>query len=374
MSLHRQASSRTAMSTRLKTSSRNTLLVRRMAERTLAKWCAPPTITKLSRRWPTGSSGQPQAGMAGSGWSARWNQARCVKPLFRRCFPSSHWPGQFWRRRRAQRTPLGVRCMGSGPEGGGRRACIVDKLGGVATGGIGDSSFGSGASAPVQRPARVLPGREQRRGGGQQTLREQDMRVLLEQQRLRLTNGSVTCFNVWVDAPPEASAGTGTLRGGDVKAASKAPGDGWMLSDEVRSSDVEIYLDRAAQDSALRGLHSTTLGRILFFFEHKGNGGPGSMFNGPRYESMSRRAEEKLVSLTPFTLRKTVRFFPVSSIRSSVHMIHRCVFTGASPCRLVGEAREKKTWQCQKQSTASRYLLNKCFHSFGREPIAWGES
>ena len=200
-----------------------------------------------------------------------------------------------------------------------------------------------------------------------------------------LTNGSVSCFNIWADAAAEVSAGTGTLRGGEVKAAAEQVDGGWMLSDESRASDVEIYLDNDAQRSGRQGQHSTTIGRLCFFFEHRGNHlqsddnaageeeGDWVRWAAVREYVTAGRGNARLVDPATgcdvFTLRKTVRFFPVSSIRSTVHMVHSCVLTGASPCSLVGGAADKKTWQCRKKGSG-RYLLNRCFHSFGRGAIA----
>lgn len=199
-----------------------------------------------------------------------------------------------------------------------------------------------------------------------------------------LEHESVVCFNHWGGAAPEASAGMGTLRGGPVKAAGNWSDNRWMLADLSRGNDVELYLDKAAQSSESRGLNSTTLGKLLFFFSHRGNDlrmeeGSNDVFEGDlttwcavlEYVTAARgngRMVDPGTGCDVFKLRKTVKYFPASSIRSMVHMVHLCVSSGASPCGLVRK-NDVLEWQCSIQD-GSRYLLNKCFHSFGRGPIA----
>lgn len=85
-----------------------------------------------------------------------------------------------------------------------------------------------------------------------------------------LTHGTVFCFNEWAVAPAEASAGTGTLRGGQVKEAADSP-DTWLFSENSRGNDVEIYVDDSAKRAGRRGFRLTTLGRIAYCFDHQGN-------------------------------------------------------------------------------------------------------
>lgn len=197
-----------------------------------------------------------------------------------------------------------------------------------------------------------------------------------------LTEGSVTCFNHWGGAAPEASAGTGTLRGGRVEEAARL-GDSWMYS-VSRANDVEIYVDQDAQRRGSRELGSTTLGRIAYFFEHQGNdlrrvegtnvvyGGQWTMWVAVlEYATTARgngREIDPATGCDIFKLRRTVKFFPAASIRSMVHMVHVCAYAGASPCSMV-DKNGKRTWQCAFHDQ-SRYVLNKYFHSYGRGPIA----
>ncbi|CAB1105078.1 unnamed protein product [Ectocarpus sp. CCAP 1310/34] len=85
-----------------------------------------------------------------------------------------------------------------------------------------------------------------------------------------LHNGSVTCFNHWGNSPEEASAGTGTLRGGPVKDAAEF-GNKWMIQETSRANDVGLYVDTNARRFGEREQAATTLGRIAYCFEHQGN-------------------------------------------------------------------------------------------------------
>lgn len=86
----------------------------------------------------------------------------------------------------------------------------------------------------------------------------------------RLKHATAYCFDQWAAAPAEASAGTGTLRGGQVTEAADSPST-WFLSEESRGSDVELYVDDSARQAGERGFRLTTLGRIVYFFEHQAN-------------------------------------------------------------------------------------------------------
>ena len=70
-----------------------------------------------------------------------------------------------------------------------------------------------------------------------------------------------------------------------------------------------------------------------------------------------------------FTLRRKLSFYPASAIRRVVHMVHSCPASGASACGLVSEGGKRAVWRCILPHGV-QYLLNKYFHSFGRDPIA----
>lgn len=198
---------------------------------------------------------------------------------------------------------------------------------------------------------------------------------------LDLNNHEVTCFNDWGAAPREASAGEGILRGGPVTDAGEL-GDAWTAQETSRANDVEIYLNADARRSGERGQKATTLGRVAFFFEHEGNP-PRDLVDGElqqgewtvwvgvqEYVTTGRGQARKVDTATGcdmFVLRKTFTFFPASCIRSMVHMVHACANSGASSCGLVRGEGRKQAWRCNGAENR-RYLLNKYFHSFGRDP------
>lgn len=207
--------------------------------------------------------------------------------------------------------------------------------------------------------------------------------ALCWQGRRHLHNGSVSCFNHWGNAPAEASAGTGTLRGGPVKDAA-AFADTWMIQETSSADDVELYVDVDARRSGERGQTATTLGRIAYFFEHQGNDSrhpiDGEVQEGEwtiwvavqEYVTAGRGQSRKVDPETGcdvFTLRRSFKLFPASCIRSMVHMVHACARTGGSSCGLVRKEGEKDTWSC-KTFHGARFLLNKYFHGFGRGPVS----
>ena len=198
-----------------------------------------------------------------------------------------------------------------------------------------------------------------------------------------LKHGTIYCFNQWTAAPTEASAGTGTLRGGQVKEAADSPST-WLLSEDSLANDVEIYVNDSAKTAGERGFRLTTLGRIAYFFEHlsntphlaaaeEGHEGEWSVWVAVQEFVSSgvgnTRKTDPSTGCDVFTLRQTISFFPASAIRSTVHMVHSCVTSGVSPCGLVSEDGKKTSWQCRPQRGAS-YLLNRYFHARGREAIA----
>lgn len=198
----------------------------------------------------------------------------------------------------------------------------------------------------------------------------------------RLVRRTVKVFNHWGEAAVEASAGTGIIRGSPIKNATHA---GWTRSTASRASDVEIYLTAAAQRDDRRGYTFTTLGRVAYFFEHQGNdwrrgdngnSAPEGVFTVwvavSEYVTAAtgnRRKVDPVTGLDEFRMRTGLTFYPASAIRCVVHMMHACPIAGRSPCGLHGEAGSKRVWRCILQNT-STFLLNKYFHSVGRDSIA----
>ena len=94
------------------------------------------------------------------------------------------------------------------------------------------------------------------------------MLFLLEEQRPRHRPSDGGGVNHWGQAAAEVRAGIGTIRGGPVKDAGTPT---WVRSAASRGNDVQIYLKAEDQRAGNRGLGSTTLGRVAYFFEHQGN-------------------------------------------------------------------------------------------------------
>ena len=149
-----------------------------------------------------------------------------------------------------------------------------------------------------------------------------------------------------------------------------------MLSTESRGNDVEVFLTAETQWDGSRGLRRTTLGKVVYFFEHQGNDlrrdqsdhvkeGVWTVWAAVlEYVTAAGTGQQRRVDPVTgcdvFILRKKLTFYPVSAIRRVEHMVHNCPTRGANPCRLVRENGKRGV----------QYLLNKNFHSFRRDPIA----
>lgn len=197
-----------------------------------------------------------------------------------------------------------------------------------------------------------------------------------------LVRREVVVFNHWGKAPAEISAGTGILRGSPVKNAASTTG--WTRSVASRANDIEIYLTDDARRSESRGLGYTTLGRVAYFFEHQGNE-PRRGEEDTRKEGVftiwvavseyvtagvgNKRKVDPVTGLAEFRMRQALTFYPASAIRCVVHMMHACTTTGASACGLGREGGTRTMWRCTVHKN-STYLLNKYFHSVGRDSIA----
>ncbi|CAB1121590.1 unnamed protein product [Ectocarpus sp. CCAP 1310/34] len=195
-----------------------------------------------------------------------------------------------------------------------------------------------------------------------------------------LVHDSVEVFNHWGGAPGEANAGTGTVRGCPVKDAGRH--SGWTRSTASRGSDVEIYLTANDQREGRYGLEQTTLGKVAFFFEHQGNpwrrDDESNVLPEGEYTIWMAVSEyvtagvgnnlqlHHTTGLAEFKMRHTLTFYPTPAIRRVVHMMHACPTSGESACGLVRES--KRQWRCNLLGT-STYLLNKYFHSPGRDSI-----
>lgn len=89
---------------------------------------------------------------------------------------------------------------------------------------------------------------------------------------LGLVNLEVECSNTWIGAPERISGGTGTIRGAPMEDAHKKKHIRWIVAPPPFGTDVEIYSDRAALDATRPGPSGTcTLGKVAFFFQHRGN-------------------------------------------------------------------------------------------------------
>ncbi|CAN0424840.1 unnamed protein product [Laminaria digitata] len=198
-----------------------------------------------------------------------------------------------------------------------------------------------------------------------------------------LTHRVVTLFNHFGRAAPEVSAGTGTIRGGAVKDAAANP-ETWSISTSTRGNSVEIYVTQEAQADETRGVRFTTLGKVAYFFEHRDNNLRREDAGRPvekgeftvwvavqEYVTAGKGHSRKVDPATGcdvFTLRRAYSFYPVSAILRVVHMVHACPTSGEFACGLVREDGRKAVWRCALHH-GGQYLLNKYFHSLGRDPI-----
>lgn len=198
------------------------------------------------------------------------------------------------------------------------------------------------------------------------------------------THKVVNLFNDFGRAAPEVSAGMGTIRGGAVKDADANPRS-WTLSNSSRGNDVEIYVTQDAQEDGVRGVGFTTLGKVAYFFEHRGNDSRREDPSGrpergvytvsvavQEYVTAGKSHSRKVDTATGcdvFTLWKAYSFYPVSAILRVVHIVHACLTTGGFTCGLVREVGKKAVWRCDLRD-GMQYMLNKYFHSLGRASIA----
>lgn len=197
-----------------------------------------------------------------------------------------------------------------------------------------------------------------------------------------LSHSAVACFNQWGDAPLEVSAGTGTIRGGAGRDAAVNSAI-WSLSTASGANDVEIYVTPKAQKDGTRGVRFTTLGKVVDFFEHQDNdvrrGDTAHIQQGPwtvlvavlEYVTAGaghRRKVDPATSCDAFTLRRTITFYPASAIRCVVQMVYSCPSSGEFACGLGNQGGKKAVWRCTLRH-GTQCILNKYFHSFGREPI-----
>ena len=155
-----------------------------------------------------------------------------------------------------------------------------------------------------------------------------------------LENVELSCSRLKHGVPPKASSGKGFLTGGNVKSAARGGSTprAWAVG-EGSGEDVEIFTNPAARSQNLSGDGQVTLGKILYFFDHVGNGPPGSNESGPRtqyvlvYEYVTcgrgrTKKEDPATKHPTYWLQGGVRvepsIFPVEAIRRTVHMYHLC--------------------------------------------------
>lgn len=200
----------------------------------------------------------------------------------------------------------------------------------------------------------------------------------------KLAYRQVCCFNHWKPAPEVVSAGAGKILGVSLADACEERGT-WMLDRPSGANDVELFVSASDVRDGTTGVGHTTLGKVVYFFEHQGNdqrkGDSDRIEAGVvtvwvavlEYVTAGTGHQRKVDPVTGFDvfhLRNTLSFFPVQALRRTVHIVHQCPTSRASTsCGLVSGSKKRQDWRCRLGKQSS-YLLNKYFHSIARDPYA----
>lgn len=188
-----------------------------------------------------------------------------------------------------------------------------------------------------------------------------------EREQLRYT--SAVCFNIWDDAPAEATGGHRTIRGGPVHDAEKHQGARWCLAAAAPlGTNIELYSTPEANRLRKPGPAGTcTLGKVACFVEHRGNDGAETLWVAvAEYVTVGRgkaRENDPATGHAVLRLKKTLSFFPATAIRRLAHMYHRCT----SACKAVpGVNGGASIWRHDTLSAGGDcFLYNEHYHITG---------
>lgn len=208
-----------------------------------------------------------------------------------------------------------------------------------------------------------------------------------------LDKNDIRCTRFKHGASPRASSGLGGWEGGDVRASTRAGApDEWFVG-EGCGEDVEFFKRQPFDDDGgpARAHQRLSSGRILYFFEHRGNKRLGAQERpwvlGFDYVSdgHGRSQRSDPVTLHPVVVlrgRGRPVVFPADAIRRRVHLYHRCPGPEHPPADrawMCGPAASStgrgKVWRHKFRlaspgdGACDRFILNEFHHSINRNSI-----
>lgn len=218
-----------------------------------------------------------------------------------------------------------------------------------------------------------------------------------------LEEKNIACSRFKHGAPLKASSGLGRWRGGDIRSKPQDEyADSWAVG-EGSGEDVEIWTSLPSSADAPVDVAKLTMGRILYFFEHKGNPRRNGDDNGRPctwwvlvFDFVTRgkdntRLADSATDHPMLTLRgrSEPKVYPAANIRRHVHLYHACpcvddtqsVVEGAPSaaewnCGLAPDSRGgfggAKVWRhkyklAMTDEGADYYLLNEHHHSISQD-------
>ena len=210
-----------------------------------------------------------------------------------------------------------------------------------------------------------------------------------------LEDQNILCTQYKFGAPLSSSSGLGRWRGGNVRhAAQPGPRLNWALGSGA-GEDVILHANRHNGVHREAADSSRTLGKILYFFEHKGNKrcitdgeAPMTSWCLVHDYATAGRGQDKLTDRTTLHQVYNLRgrgqplIYPTSAIVKHVHMFHQCpIPRGTSsqewtcgPSALRGSTRQSGiVWQHHyrladpESGGLDRYMLNEFHHCVNRD-------
>lgn len=164
---------------------------------------------------------------------------------------------------------------------------------------------------------------------------------------VQLTHTTLECSRYGHGASRMASSGSGRWKSGDVRSAEETvPADKEWALGNASGESVEVYATPKTRSHGLTGVGHLTLCKILYFFDHLGNGRDG--------QSLSDRARTKWVMVFSYATQGPsggalvrddftkhpvyvlrsgrAELYPAAAIRGHVHVVHQCPFNGPCAC------------------------------------------
>ncbi|CAN0140715.1 unnamed protein product [Ectocarpus fasciculatus] len=159
-----------------------------------------------------------------------------------------------------------------------------------------------------------------------------------------LDSSAIQCSRYNHFASLLASSGTGTWKGGDARSAADylkddGPPNAWVLG-EGGGQDVEVWRGTpptGGDATASSSVENLSMGKIVYFFKHRGNAREGTAEPGPEtwwvllFEYVSAgsgnaRLADTVTQHPVMRLRgrRSPVVFPAENIRRHVHLYHMC--------------------------------------------------